>query len=329
MSERQCQLAFCSGTWETPCVSKNGEALDLPHQGMRKAIIARRREEQRGECAYCRGPLDEPVRFPSGWAVPFGGELDTWSLGSSPHQLSLDHVLPRAQGGLGAAVNLRVVHLVCNYARLDGEEEWQWPSEYAASSVLADQYEYRRPPAWTKARIWPPGWPGMFYLHRLPEWTGAYKFPRAKGGLSGGYCVLDDLVVEAEAGREWPPFHASNPYLTTSVALGGLYDYLVRTGPSGVDSRRSERSRVLSRIAGTLREVSYCERELIFAIKERDEARTERKEHPRRRKRLQDAVKGVRRSRSGLRRATARAAIARAEMPEDIYEVWFPHALPE
>lgn len=98
-------------------MTRDGLVLDMPHSQMRSVIFAYRKEWQRGKCAYCGGPIDEPVRFPPGWTVPFGGALDIWGPNNSPHQPSLDHMVPRAQGGRVVGANLRVVHLACNYDR--------------------------------------------------------------------------------------------------------------------------------------------------------------------------------------------------------------------
>lgn len=146
--------------------------------------------------------------------------------------------------------------------------------------------------------------------------------------------MLDYLMVEAEARREWPPFHPANPYLTAASYFSPDegYDYLVGRGPTQVGSLRMERTQGLRRIAQALGDVSYTERRLSQTIKEREEARAEWREHPRRRsayRRWQEAGRAVRRLRRAARLATEATTVARAEIPEDVFELSFPRYEPE
>ena len=66
------------------------------YAGIKKQQFMRRYLDQKGECALCGDPL----------------KLDT-------KQTHIDHIIPKAQGGLNEIDNLQLVCATCNYAKRD------------------------------------------------------------------------------------------------------------------------------------------------------------------------------------------------------------------
>lgn len=107
-----CQLAFisknekriyCSNYCSAQAKERRREAEGLQRrQNKSPALKARIYFRDSGECQICFQSIDTAIKYPH------------------PMSLSLDHILPRSQGGTDAAHNLRATHLVCNVRRSDG-----------------------------------------------------------------------------------------------------------------------------------------------------------------------------------------------------------------
>lgn len=81
------------------------------------SIKARIYFRDNGMCQICGDKIDVEEKYPS------------------PFSLSLDHIVPRSQGGTDAHWNLRATHLVCNVRRSDGTR----PPTKAYESVINPQ----------------------------------------------------------------------------------------------------------------------------------------------------------------------------------------------
>ena len=81
----------CGGNLATPCVTRTGEELRLPHTGLLFAVRYYLIYAQDGLCGFCWDDLEDDYSF--------------------------DHIIPVSSGGRGMMANLRLVHLYCNTAR--------------------------------------------------------------------------------------------------------------------------------------------------------------------------------------------------------------------
>lgn len=81
------------------------------------ALKARIYYRDSGLCQLCQGSIDTNIKYPD------------------PMSLSLDHIIPRSQGGTDAATNLRATHLVCNVRRGDATQP---PSRAYESQMLSN-----------------------------------------------------------------------------------------------------------------------------------------------------------------------------------------------
>ena len=85
--------------------NSNGKPVRRDQSGhaWRKAR-ARAIRNSNGSCAICHNPIDHDLTWPE------------------PGSASVDHIVPVSRGGaLTAAGNLRVVHLICNQQRGNGD----------------------------------------------------------------------------------------------------------------------------------------------------------------------------------------------------------------
>ena len=102
---RLANHVYCSNDCSYLARERRKEAVGI-HKRQKKSpsLKARVYFRDSGECQICHQSIDTTIKYPD------------------PLSLSLDHILPRSQGGTDAQSNLRATHLVCNVRRGDGTQ---------------------------------------------------------------------------------------------------------------------------------------------------------------------------------------------------------------
>ena len=100
---RKREKVYCSNDCGARARERRRHELGLKRTDKKSpSVKAKIYFRDNGKCQICFQSIDTELKYPN------------------PLSFSLDHILPRSQGGTDAFHNLRSTHLVCNVRRSDG-----------------------------------------------------------------------------------------------------------------------------------------------------------------------------------------------------------------